>query len=67
MATPKKIIMKDLELADKEIARLMRENKELEKENKELKKKLEHYENTKAIQKANANSIIYWTYTISKI
>lgn len=67
MATPKKIIMKDLELADKEIARLMRENKGLEKENKELKKKLEHYENTEAIQKANANSIIYWTYTISKI
>ena len=95
MVTPKKIIMKDLELADKEIARLRKENKELERENKsllyeikcwyenrkerdkrmlelekeneELKKKLEHYENTEAIQKANANSIIYWTYTISKI
>lgn len=31
MVTPKKIIMKDLELADKEIARLRKENKELEK------------------------------------
>lgn len=30
MVTPKKIIMKDLELADKEIARLRKENKELE-------------------------------------
>ena len=81
MVTPKKIIVKDLELADEEIARLrkenkklkeelnfyykaakqfrkdkdvlMKENEELEKENKELKKKLEHYENTKAIQKSN--------------
>jgi chromosome segregation ATPase len=31
MATPKKIIMKDLELADEEIARLRKENKELKK------------------------------------
>jgi chromosome segregation ATPase len=29
MATPKKIIIKDLELADEEIARLRKENKEL--------------------------------------
>lgn len=29
MATPKKIIIKDLELADKEIARLRKENKNL--------------------------------------
>ena len=29
MVTPKKIIMKDLELADEEIARLRKENKEL--------------------------------------
>lgn len=31
MVTPKKIIMKDLELADEEIARLMEENKMLKK------------------------------------
>lgn len=55
MTTPKKIIIQNLELADKEIARLRKENKELknelmedmkyeeklEKENKELKEKLE--------------------------
>lgn len=55
MVTPKKIIIQDLELADKEIARLRKENKLLKarneelnencyglaKENKELKKKLE--------------------------
>jgi hypothetical protein len=29
MVTPKKIIIKDLELADEEIARLRKENKEL--------------------------------------
>lgn len=32
MVTPKKIIMKDLELADEEIARLRKENKELKKD-----------------------------------
>ncbi len=37
MVTPKKIIIKDLELADEEIARLRKENKELKAENKELK------------------------------
>ena len=31
MATPKKIIIQDLELADKEIARLRKENKDLNK------------------------------------
>ena len=31
MVTPKKIIMKDLELADEEIARLRKENKKLKK------------------------------------
>jgi chromosome segregation ATPase len=31
MVTPKKIIVKDLELADEEIARLRKENKELKK------------------------------------
>lgn len=36
MVTPKKIIMKDLELADKEIARLRKENKELEQAINEL-------------------------------
>lgn len=41
--------------------------RDLLKENKELKEELQHYRNTKAIQKANADSIIYWTYTISKI
>lgn len=52
---------------DMKAMQVMEYVEELEKENKELKKKLEHYENTEAIQKANANSIIYWTYTISKI
>lgn len=32
MVTPKKIIIKDLELADEEIARLRKENKELKEE-----------------------------------
>lgn len=78
MVTPKKIIMKDLELSDKEIARLRKEidklkeklmltendrdewevkAKDLLKENKELKEELQHYENTRAIQKSNAATI----------
>jgi len=37
MTTPKKIIIKDLELADEEIARLRKENKELKEEVKKRK------------------------------
>ena len=40
MVTPKKIIMKDLELADEEIARLRKENKEL----KALKAQIAEYD-----------------------
>lgn len=44
MTTPKKIIIKDLELADEEIARLRKENKELKKE---LKKYKHYYDRDK--------------------
>jgi len=46
MATPKKIIIKDLELADEEIARLRKENEELREHKENLiradKKKTEY-------------------------
>lgn len=46
MVTPKKIIIKDLELADKEIARLRKENEELREHKENLiradKKKTEY-------------------------
>lgn len=51
MATPKKIIIKDLELADEEIARLRKENKELRGHKENLiradKKKTEYIEELK--------------------
>lgn len=50
MVTPKKIIIKDLELADKEIARLRKENKELRAENKELRQRIGKLEMDNKIQ-----------------
>lgn len=44
MATPKKIIIKDLELADKEIVRLRKENKELKKKVETLEMWLDNKE-----------------------
>ena len=45
MTTPKKIIIQDLELADEEIARLRKENKELKQKLEEFAKELiQHHE-----------------------
>ena len=68
MVTPKKIIMKDLELADEEIARLRKENKELKNkiDNLELRIKnkdelLEEYR--KKIDKLRTDNIYEeWLY-----
>lgn len=55
------------ETNEKQIQNDIKERDELRKENKKLKEELEHYKNTDAIQKSNADSMICWTYTISKI
>ena len=48
MTTPKKIIMKDLELADEEVARLRKENKELKEKLEEVAQELiQHHEEYK--------------------
>ena len=68
MVTPKKIIMKDLELADEEITRLRKENKELKNkiDNLELRIKnkdelLEEYR--KKIDKLRTDNIYEeWLY-----